>query len=545
MARRFVHSLVQLSRAWHVWVPVLILMALCTPRLTLLLPAPVDFSDEIYQPQQAMRFLASKGQAFEKYGPTGSLLVAPPLGATLAYWKLTGDLNTPGPKWPYGFARPVDQLGVLVFQTRLVHLLLACFTLAVVALALARLTGSKLACLLVVVGNYNFVWVAPLARPDSSMVAFVLIALALVARMTQGAIGKWNAIALGLCSAAAVSAKENAAPIFVLTLPCLLLFLWTDSRHDKPRRSSIRRTAVWTIASGFLAYVITNIALAPSVWLKRMQYWLVGDGLSGDVWARSATFTQHLQLAGEAMLNNLGPAGAILVSILCVIALIRRPLLSTLLIVPFAACLLTVLKIPYTPDRFVLPGAVSLVFVSAMGLGVCLRSKARWPAIVLCVLGVCVNLWWTTITFHLARTTEQAMLEHVALAEPRERTKSYAVMFDDSPALRRLEWLGHAVDRRAMQHWTDLKRAKPEIVFANTGRMQMLEEAKSMPGRAAHYDAIAGFDLGKWPGMAALGYAPPQRVTLPPPGHLRWFRWMPLNKEFRHRDIMVYRLQTP
>jgi hypothetical protein len=156
-----------------------------------------------------------------------------------------------------------------------------------------------------------------------------------------------------------------------------------------------------------------------------------------------------------------------------------------------------------------------------------------------------VNLWWTSITLYLAFTSEQAVLERAVAADPRGVVKAWASMFPSMPGTRRLAYLGETIDARPMQAWIDPTRPRPAIVYANSGRMQMIDEAARMPGRAANYKTLAGFDLAKWPGMTALGYAPPETFSVPVPAYLRPFSFMPLFGDFKHRRVLVYRLQNP
>lgn len=548
LAHRLRKLSISVPRAWHLWVPVLVLVLLCLPRLTSLIPAPVDFADEIYQPQQTLKFVSSRGSAFDKYGPIPNYFLIPMYGVSLLYWKLTGDFTTPSGDWPYGFAHPVTQFGTLIFETRVIHLCLSAAMLVVVTRSLTRLAQGRFAgmivALLVVVGNYNVVWHAPLARPDTAMMVFLGISLALVARIALVGPRREEAIWLGICSAAAVGSKENAAPVLVFA--CLGLVAWTllTRREGVDRRESIRaalRCAAWAIAVGAAFYAITNIAPSPANWARRMKYWLWGDGLSGDVWGQSASLLTHVRYAGEALWNNLGPAGVIVTPLLVLVALVRKPAFTLLLLAPFVGCALTVLAIPYTPDRFVLPGALALAFPAAVGLGIAIRSKLRVPTLSVVALAAILNLWWCGITWHVNATTEQAMLERAASAEDPQKVKAYALMFDDSPNARRLSWLGHKVDGRAMQKWIDATTPRPDVVYANAGRMQMLDEARTMPGRAQYYRNLAKFEVSTWPGMAALGYAPPERFRVDLPAWLKPWSFMPLVDELRHRDLLIYR----
>jgi hypothetical protein len=373
------------------------------------------------------------------------------------------------------------------------------------------------------------------------MLIFLLLSITIIMKIALRGPTRSRAIWLGACCAASAGAKENAGPILALSLIGLLVYLLWREKRDASLGKPIWLCAAWTFASGSFAYALTNIVPSPSNWAARMSYWLFGDGLSGDVWARSPNWITHSRFVAEALWNNLGPIGVIVTPALVIVALIRRPAITLLLLVPFVGCALTVYAIPYTPDRFVLPGAASLVFPAALGLSDLLRRRGGKLAMALTVVAIALNLWWSTITWHINATTEQAMLERAASEQDKRLVKAYAVMFDDPPSMRRLQWLGHAVDMRAMQGWLDGTKPRPDIVFANSGRMQMLEEARRMPGRANYYRHLAKFELDQWPGMEGLGYAPPERFSVPLPSHLKPLAWMPLVKDLRHRDVLIYR----
>lgn len=536
------------GRAWHVWLPTLVLIAFCLPRLTLLLPAAADHADEIYQPMQTLKFFAARGQAFDKYGPTLNFILAPAYGATLLCDKLAGTYGRPSGDYPYGFADPLRQIGTLVFESRVISLLLMATMVGAVAQTFYRATRDRAAALLVtlaiVVGNYGVTWNAPFPRPDSAMIAFLGLALSIVVRIATDGPTLGRSLWLALFSAASVGAKENAGPVLATTILAAFAYAWWRATDDAARRAAIRQLLITTVA-GAAFYGATNVAYAPTIWWERVVYWLRGDGLNGDVWGRSSGWGDHLRRVGFALWNNLGPAGVIVTPVALIAGAVRRPALSLLLWVPVLACFAVVLLIPYTPDRFVLPAAIALAFPAAVGVAALARGRWRGPTLAGFAVAAAVNLWWTTVTFHLADTAEQAVLERAVAADPRGEVKAYALMFGSMPATRRLSYLGETIDDRPMQAWVDPTRPPPTIVYANAGRIRMIEEAAQMPGRAASYKSAAGFDLARWPGMAALGYAPPEPFRVPVPAYLKPFSFMPLFEEIRYREVLVYRLKNP
>ena len=61
---------------------------------------------ESYQPLQALKFFATHGQAFHKYGPFPNFVLAPFYGVTLAVWHFMGTLKPPLQHLPIRLCKP-------------------------------------------------------------------------------------------------------------------------------------------------------------------------------------------------------------------------------------------------------------------------------------------------------------------------------------------------------------------------------------------------------------------------------------------------------
>src|SRR5215469_16640846 len=125
---------------------------------------------EEYQPVKTLKFFHSLGREFHKWGPGDDFLYAPGYALSLAYWKLEGTFGPSSGSFPYGFHEPLQQLTVLILQSRI---LLLCFVLAALAalgLSLVRAGFSRLAAffalLLCTTTNPVLIWHAVVLKGD-------------------------------------------------------------------------------------------------------------------------------------------------------------------------------------------------------------------------------------------------------------------------------------------------------------------------------------------------------------------------------------------
>ena len=59
----------RLVSAWPVWGPLLPLLVYVAPFISFMLPSRMDHLGEVYQPLQALKFFATRGTTYHKYGP--------------------------------------------------------------------------------------------------------------------------------------------------------------------------------------------------------------------------------------------------------------------------------------------------------------------------------------------------------------------------------------------------------------------------------------------------------------------------------------------
>ena len=176
----------RIARAWPAWAPMLLLVAYTTPFVPFLLPLTQDRLGEIYQPLQALKFFATRGTAFHKYGPAPNFVLAPVYGPTLACWYATGSLSKPSDDFPYGFSDPMRQMGILILEHRLVFLApgLAAFLFLGYRLELVtdQPWARALAMLFCVATSYPILVSIPTAEPDSLMLTALAAAPGSISR---------------------------------------------------------------------------------------------------------------------------------------------------------------------------------------------------------------------------------------------------------------------------------------------------------------------------------------------------------------------------
>jgi len=535
-----------LARSAHFVIPLLILILFAAPSVTFLLPATQDYLGEIYQPIQALKFFKTRGKQFHKYGPAPNFILAPGYGATLAYWKITGSFDKPADKFPYGFARPFEQMGFLIFQSRLMFLLLGVVALAYLAHTMHNVTGNGwavgFALLFCVATNYALIDQLPSPRPDSGMIAFSALALAMYVRMLFAGLTVRRGVWFSVWGVLAISCKELAAPMFVL--PYLGL-IWLAYREGN---IVARRTIRWSFLTGVIGYALLNIIYAPGAWKMRMHFWLAGPGIDADVWGHGGGPIGRIVGFGQCLLDNLGPGGTVIVPLALLAFVIARPKQWLMLVLPaISVTLLGLAKIQYPADRFYTILCLAMVPVVTVGLDAMMnRPAAKRVAIGAMVVLGAVNLWFATFAlFHHHSTFEYVTERHALALDDRAAAKFYLFNnFPPIPGATRLEYHGLKHDTRSIQQIAAARTDLPDWIYATHGKLHFFEDARKLPARAAMIKKDSGFDVTTWSGIEGLGYRHEQTLKPQAP---RWFpfTWMPAVKRWRALGtVEVYR-RTP
>jgi hypothetical protein len=523
-------------------VPLAILVILAAPSVTFMLPATEDYLGEIYQPLQALKFFKTKGSAFHKYGPTPNFILAPGYGATLAYWKVTGAFARPSENFPYGFSRPFEQMGVMILQARLIFLLIGVVGVGYLGYTLTLVTENRrsvaFALIFCVATNYALVEQLPSPRPDSGMLAFSALALAVYVRMLFFGLTIRRGVFFSVWAVFAIGCKELAAPMFVLPF---LGLIWIAFRQHAPEA---RRTIRWSFVAGVAAYVLTNVIYAPRTWQARMHYWLGGPGIDADVWGHGGGPLGRLIGFGECMLNNLGPGGVLVVPVALLFFLMVRPTRWLMLLLPAVSVLvLGLAKIQYPADRFYAILCLALVPAVAVGVDAVVRRAGRVAVPAMVFLAV-VNGWWATFAVLEHSAIFERVAERHALARnDRDATYKLFSNFPHNPGSTRLEYLGLKHDPRSIQQLATQRTNLPQWLYATRGKLQFFEDARRMPARIAMIKKDSGFDVATWSGMEGLGYERYETIIPTLPGWMAPLEWMPAVKRWRAlRAVEVYRL---
>ena len=134
----------RLVSAWPVWGPLLPLLVYVAPFISFMLPSRMDHLGEVYQPLQALKFFATRGTTYHKYGPCQISSWLPSM-AYPGVLVLDRSLSKPSDDFPYGFSHSLPQLGFLILEHRLFFLVLGLAAFAYLGHRLATATDSPLA----------------------------------------------------------------------------------------------------------------------------------------------------------------------------------------------------------------------------------------------------------------------------------------------------------------------------------------------------------------------------------------------------------------
>jgi hypothetical protein len=138
-------SIPKFFQCYYYTLPILILLIYAHSLIYFYLPNNTDTLDESFEPVKTLKFVHDWGRAVHKWGPMTNLVYAPVYAPFVAYWFWTGDLKSPSTEYPYGFQRPMEQMGALIEVGRVAGLLVGLVATAVYGRSLFQLTGSRLA----------------------------------------------------------------------------------------------------------------------------------------------------------------------------------------------------------------------------------------------------------------------------------------------------------------------------------------------------------------------------------------------------------------
>lgn len=506
---------------------------------------------ESYQPLQALKFFATRGQAFHKYGPFPNFVLAPFYGVTLAVWHFMGTLKPPYTTYPFGFANPLAQMNLLIVEGRIVFMVLCLWAAYLLVKRMTRLSSSWLLITAVsvalIASNYNYNAILSSTRPDALMMAFGTLFMVVYLGAVMDGLTTQRGVLLGLCAVSAVSSKELIYAMFVL--PVLFLIIRALTGRDpalKPGKPLLRWTLITGLAT-FGAYALVNIVYAPHTWVARMRYWTSGEGLDPSIWG-SYTAATNLRNGLLCALENLGVGGAVLVVAAVVALLVKRPRFSLALSMPALSFLLfAIAQIHYTEIRYFMPLSIALPPLVLIGLEpLRLALKENWKQLASQIaLAICLiaNLLWGTYSWYFISGLREVVIRKQIMASPKDQTYYIYSTFKLYPGSNVLSYRGYRLEDRAFQEILDSNGPWPDVIYITTGTEGFIRDAvkdsAKFPGRMNFIERL-GFNATGWTGFERWGYC---RVAVIPPWTPSWFpyKWMyGVREQERIESVQVY-----
>ena len=511
---------------------------------------------ESYQPLQALKFFATLGQAFHKYGPFPNFVLAPYYGVTLAVWHFMGTLKPPYSTYPFGFANPLAQMNLLIIEGRSAFMVLCLWSAYLLVKRMARLSGSWLlitaVCVALIASNYNYNAILSSTRPDALMMAFGTFFMAVYLDATMDGLTLRRGVLLGLCAVSAVSAKELIYAMFVL--PVLFLIVRAALGKDptlRPGKPLLR----WMLTTGlvtFGAYALVNIVYAPHTWIARIRYWSSGEGLDTSIWGSYSAAT-NLRNGLLCALDNLGVGGALLVVAAMVMLLVRRPRYSLALSTPaLSFVLFAIAQIHYTEIRYFMPLSIALPPLVLVGLEE-LRShlEKSWKQAAFRIALTCcliANLVWGSYSWYFLSSLREVVIRKHILSSPQDQTFYIYSTYKLYPGSNILPNYGYRLEDKAFQEILDSNGPWPDVIYITTGTEGFIRDAVNnsakFPGRADFIERL-GFNPTRWTGFEQLGYC---RAAVIPPWTPSWFpyKWMyGVREQERIESVEVYSRHCP
>lgn len=544
--------LVRLRTTAWIWLPLLVLAALAAPSLWFMLPSYQSELGENYEPLKTLRFAASLGADYHKYGPMTCFLLLPGYAVSLGWWWLRGSFTSPSGDFPYGLAEPLWQISVLILQARVLFfalfLALCALLIATLRRIVARRASASLAFAFCIATSYGAAMLAANDRPDGPAFAFVAAALAMYVRILTDGLRPGPACWMSAFAVFAISCKELAGPLFVLPYVGLIAHFARETRGDAAARSQALRCGVASVGTGVGLYLALNVVYAPSTWLLRMQHWLGGEGTSQAIW-RSTAETPVYAFALEhlgSLLNVLGPGGIAVAVVALATLAAKRPRHTGMLILPFVSIfLLGLIPLGLPGERFYVFAAMALVAPVAVGIDV-IWSLAR-PGFGRGLLGFATgvalgaNALLGTFAWTALEGTWQRSVENSLAAYPMQGGALNLLSYYPRAAGKsRLRWLGYDEDLRTIfEIAADPPERRPARIYTSEGFLGFVRDAQQSPARLEMLRA-EGFDAAGWQGLEPLGYHLLARFQTRTPS---WFPydWVPGVEYWSERNaVMIY-----
>lgn len=512
---------------------VLALFFFSAPGLFWMYPSMSD-RFESYQPLQALRFFASHGHMFAKYGPFPNFVLAPIYGPTLLVWHLRGEFKPPFSGFPYGFAHPVEQMGFLILEGRFIFMVICFISAAILVSRLGRLSSSWVVLTVVsvaILGSaYPYTAILTSTRPDALMMAFGGFFLVLYIDGILDGVTVRRAVLLALCAVCAVSSKELIYAMFLL--PMLWLLVRAAIGKDpllKPGLPLIRLTAITTVVA-FVSYALINIVYAPATWMARMRFWTSGEGMDPSIWGNQK-LADLIRDGAQCVLDNLGIGGCFLLVVALVMVLIKRLRFSFSFALPSLSFLIfAIFRIHFSEIRYYMPLCIALLPLMVLGIEALRAQLAQnWQRSVLyAALIVCLvlNLVWGMFSWYLVNGAMPVLAKDYLRSAPNDQTYYYFSLFPERPAS---DSQGRRFETRSFQQILDSGTNWPDQILIGSGEygflLDALRTASEFPGRKGMLEEEGFHPPANWKGFESSGYCLTHSIEPPIPA---WypFRWM-------------------
>ncbi len=525
--------------------PAVLLIAYAAPSITYQLPNYRSNLAEEYQPLQTLKFFSTRGAAFHKYGPMENFLLAPLYGSTILYWKVTGQMEGFSAHYPFGFKNPLVQFGVMHLEGRILFLLIGVSALLWFCRQLELVTHSiwiaVIAFLACIGTNVPLIMSLPIPRPDTAMLAFGALSLGVYLTIIREGLTPARAFWFSLWAVFAVSAKELAAPMFVLPVLALCIPSYAVAGAVQSRetfgdtcRDTFRKSIGVALVTSLGSYCLLDIVYAPHTWLARMRFWLGGLAVDRAVWSGGSGLLHRLTAACACMINNLGPGGVVLAVVGMGAFLWTRRRERLLLSLPSLSLIVFGLsRLATEADHYFTIAARALSPIVAAGLTELwarLKSNSiREAAVIAMIALVGINLWYASACWLFLDQKAETLMEEEVTARIPPGDKVYTLEEDSMfprPPVSRYQAFGYQFDNRTLsQLMASPAKDLPDVVVASLGLVDFIDGCRAHPARAALFKE-SGFEVSGWHDIKSLGYAEEIRH---PPHFPRWFpfHWMP------------------
>ncbi len=509
-----------IQQNYYVIIPVLLVFLYTAHLLWFMIPNSRDVTSESYEPIKTLKFFHSKGKSFHKWGPMPCFVYGPVYAPFLGYWVLSKDVGKISEDYPYGLKRPFEQIGALIVAGRAAGLATMVICMAIYAVSLHRLTGSRraafLAVLLCLATSPEILGTAISTRPDGMMLSFLMVSMAAYAVILRDGLNWKRGLFLSLFAVFSISCKELTALVFVLPYLGLgLAGLIQSSREPGSRRGFLANFG-FTVAAGLLAYALCNVVYAPAIWAERMKYWLVGEGKDPAIWAPSNyTSMAYLREALEGLLLNFGYGGLAIVCLSLLVLAVFPVKHRILLVLPSLGFLSSILLTAgYMPAYFLSPLNVTLTLPVASMLAF---ADQRWFAcgsrlmrtvvtammVVLCTSNILNgNFAWFFLYCRPDWSTEQYCLRSVGRNEL-IHTGSFNEI---NPNSHRLEYLGFHVNERSLFSMLVNREEMPSLIILPKQGKKWLDQFAERPMRAKLVSSTLGITVNRLPDLETIGY---------------------------------------